>query len=117
MLLVPPASALVLLVQNVAVLAFPAWFSELGRRSAGFEATGIRLLAFLATLLTLAVACLPGVLLAAPVLYFGLGPLGPAALPLAAIAASMPFWALIWGGVKLVGFLWDRFDPSSGTPL
>lgn len=114
--LVPPASAIVLLVQNGAVLAFPSWFASLGRRSAGFEGTGIRLLAMLATTVTLLVALVPAGLLAAPVLYFGLGPLGPVAIPFASLAASVPLWALAWGGVRLLALLWDRFDLSSGTP-
>src|SRR5262249_52525457 len=45
-LFLPALVAVVLVLQNGAVLAFPAWFPPGARRSRGFEATGTRLIGF-----------------------------------------------------------------------
>ncbi len=113
LLLVPPLVALVLVVQNAAALAFPAWFALLGRRQAGFEQMGVRLLALLGTTVVLAVALVPGALLALPLVLLAREGLGPLVVPLAAALASLPAWGIAALGVRLLGRLWERYDPSA----
>ena len=111
-LLLPAVAAVALVVQNAAVLAFPAWFPPGEERPAGLEATGMRLLGCFGTALVLAVAAIPSALLAAPILLFLREPLGPVTFPIAALAASMPLWGETLLGVGLLARLWERFDPS-----
>lgn len=116
LLLVPPLAALVLVVQNAAALAFPAWFAGLGKRQVGFEQMGIRLLALVLTTLALGLALLPGALLALPVVYFLHEALGPVVVPVAAAIVTVPAWGIVALGVLLLGRLWESYDPSAELP-
>jgi hypothetical protein len=108
----PALVALMLVLQNGATLAFPAWFPPGEQRSAGLEASGARMMAFLATFLALLVGAIPALLLGGLVVWFGRGPLGLLVWPVAALSASIPIWAEVWGGLHLLGALFRRFDPS-----
>ena len=111
-LFLPPFVLLLLLGQNAATLAFPAWFPPGQKRTRGLEQFGIRLVAAVATLALLAVALLPSGLLVALVLLLGGKALGLWAIPLAALLASIPLWAEAAAAVALLAKLWERFDPS-----
>ena len=111
--LLPALSAAVLVTQNAAVLAFPAWFPPGGRKAAGLEAMGTRLIGFAATMLLLAVALIPAALSASLAAWLGWRLLGPWSLVLASVAGSLPVWAEVAAGVALLGRLFARFDVSS----
>ncbi len=108
----PAFVAAVLVLQNAATLAFPAWFPPGEQRTAGLEASGVRMLAFFATFLALSVAAIPALLLGGLVVWAGKGPLGLLVWPVAALSASVPVWAEVWGGLHLLGALFRRFDPA-----
>jgi ABC-2 type transport system permease protein len=108
----PALVALALVVQNATVLAFPAWFPAGRRRAVGLEQTGLRMLSFLGTSLVLALALIPGALLAGPLILFAFKPLGLWSLPIAAALAALPVLAEAVGGVFLLARLFERFDPA-----
>ncbi len=110
--LLPAFVAAVLVVQNAAVLTFPAWFPPAGQRH-GIEATGSRLIAFAGTMLLLMLAFIPGVLAGALVAVLGWSILGPWSLVPAMAAASVPVWIEAAAGVALLGRLFARFDVSA----
>jgi ABC-2 type transport system permease protein len=115
-LIVPPLSLLLVLGQNAATLAFPAWFPPGPQRSRGLEQMGISLLTAFVSLAALALALIPAVALAALVLFLGGAALGPWALPLGALFGSLPLWAEAVGVVFLLAKMWERFDPSLDLP-
>lgn len=110
--LLPALAAAVLVVQNAAVLTFPAWFPP-GGQSRGIEATGTRLIAFAGTMLLLMIAFVPAVLAGSLVAVLGWSILGPWSLVPAVAAASLPVWIEAVAGVALLGRLFARFDVSS----
>jgi hypothetical protein len=111
--LLPALSAAVLVAQNAAVLAFPAWFPPGGRKAVGLEAMGTRLIGFAATMLLLAVALIPTALSASLVAWLGWRLLGPWSLVPASALGSLPVWAEVAAGVALLARLFARFDVSS----
>ncbi len=110
--LLPALAAAVLVVQNAAVLTFPAWFPPGGQRR-GIEATGTRLIAFAGTMLLLMIAFIPAVLAGSLVAVLGWTILGPWSLVPAMAAASLPVWIEAAAGVALLGRLFARFDVSA----
>jgi ABC-2 type transport system permease protein len=115
-ILIPPLALLLLLGQNAATLAFPAWFPPGLKRTRGLEHFGIRLVAAVATLVLLGIALVPSALLVAVLLLAVGKALGLWALPLAALLASLPLWAEAAAAVALLARLWQRFDPSLDLP-
>jgi Putative ABC exporter len=111
-LLQPALSSAVLVVQNAAVLSFPAWFPPGGQRR-GVEAMGTRLIAFFGTMILLLLALIPAALAAALTGFLVWSVLGPWSLVPAAAAASIPVWLEVAAGVVLLGRLFARFDVSS----
>ncbi len=111
-LLLPALSALVLVVQNAAALAFPAWFPP-GAQRRGLEAMGTRIIAFAGTMLLLLLALVPASLAAAAVGVLAWRVLGPWSLVPATAFASLPVWVEVAAGVALLGRLFARFDVSS----
>ncbi|HSB64549.1 MAG TPA: putative ABC exporter domain-containing protein [Thermoanaerobaculia bacterium] len=101
-----------LVVQNASVLAFPAWFPAGRKRAVGLEQAGLRVLSFLGTTLVLGLAFIPSALLAGPLIFFTIRPLGLWCLPLAALLAALPVLAEAVAGVFLLARLLERFDPS-----
>ncbi len=111
-LLLPAVSAAVLVVQNAAVLALPAWFPPGGQRR-GLEAMGSRLIAFAGTMLLLLLALVPAAIAAAIVAWVGWRLLGAWSFVPAAALASLPVWIEVAAGLALLGRLFARFDVSS----
>lgn len=116
LLIVPPLSILLVLGQNAATLAFPAWFPPGPQRSRGLEQMGIGLLTAFVSLAALALALIPAAALAAIVLFFAGAALGSWALPLGALVGSLPLWAEAIGAILLLARMWERFDPSLDLP-
>ncbi len=116
LLVVPPLSLLLVLGQNAATLALPAWFPPGPQRSRGLEQMGINLLTAFVSLVALALAILPAAALAFPVLYFGSASLHSWVLPLAALLGSLPLWAEAAVAVFLLAKMWERFDPALDLP-
>jgi hypothetical protein len=115
-LFLPPLVLLLLLGQNAATLAFPAWFPPGQRRTRGLEQFGIRIVATLGSFVLLGLALIPSAILVALVLFLGGRALGLWALPLSALVASLPVWAEAVGAVALLAKLWERFDPALDLP-
>jgi ABC-2 type transport system permease protein len=109
-LFLPSLVAVVLVVQNAAVLALPAWFPPGARRARGFEATGTRLIGFFGTLLILAFALLPAVLVGGAVGLVGWPWLEAWACVPAGLVAALPLWAEAAAAVPLLGRLFASFD-------
>ena len=116
---VPAVIAVFLLVQNAAVLVFPAWVTVGPQRAVGLEATGQRLLMTLGSLVALVLALVPAGLVAGAVLW-GAGVVGVAApwsVALGALAGSGTVGVECWLAVQVLGGVYDRMDPSSaGIP-
>jgi ABC-2 type transport system permease protein len=110
--LLPALAAAVLVVQNAAVLTFPAWFPPGGRRR-GIEAMGTRLIAFAGTMFLLVIAFVPALLAGSLVAVLGWSVLGPWSLVPATAAASLSVWIEAAAGVALLGRLFARFDVST----
>jgi ABC-2 type transport system permease protein len=108
----PAFVALILVVQNGVVLAFPAWFPPGRRRAAGLEQSGMRILSMLATLLLLTIALIPSGLLVALLFFAAWKTLGTWTLPVAGVLAVLPVLAEVSAGIFLLAKLFERFDPS-----
>jgi len=109
--LLPVLDMLLLLIPNAAVLLFPSWIQTGKDSPRGIEATGQRLIFALGQMLTLLLALLPAAAAFVGVfflLYFALGP--AAAVPLAALAATIILAVEAGFGVMLLGKLFERFD-------
>lgn len=115
-LLAVPVTLVSLALQNVGALALPSW-TPLGprRRRRGAAFTGQNILLFLAHMLGLTLAVLPGAVLAAAA-FFGQRLAGfsfhVAELPLFALLGSLSLWLALWALLRLGGSLWERLDPS-----
>ncbi len=101
-----------LVVQNAAVLAFPAWFPAGRRRAVGLEQTGLTMLSFLGTSLVLGLALIPAALPAGILIFFTFRPLGLWCLPLAAVPAAFLVLAESAAGILVLARLFERFDPA-----
>jgi hypothetical protein len=117
-LLIPLLNLITLQIPNAAVLLLPAWFQSGKEGPQGIEATGQRLVFMLASLIAFALALLPAGIVFIGV-WFLVRQFASMALvvPLSAIAAALIL--LIEGalGLKLLGWLFDRFDVSAeSTP-
>lgn len=115
-LLAVPVTLVSLALQNVGALALPSWM-PLGpqRRRRGTAFTGQNILLFLAHMLGLALAALPGAVLA--VAAFFVQRLAGVSfhvleLPLLALLGSLSLWLALWLLLRLGGSLWERLDPS-----
>lgn len=95
LLAVPPVVLVLVLVQNAAVLLFPAWTTIGPERATGFEAMGQRILIFVGTAFALLIAVLPAAVVGAV--------LGIAAHALGAgRAATAAIWSV--SGAAMLGF-------------
>lgn len=112
-LFLPSLILAVLVIQNAATLAFPAWFPPgPQRRVYGVETTGIRLLAALGTFLAIGVALIPSSLLAGPVIYAVVRYELVSLLPLAAFLAALPVYLEAFLATKVMGRLLGGLDPA-----
>ena len=112
--LLPALDFLLLLIPNSAVLLFPAWFQAGKDSPRGIEATGQRLIFAVGQLLVLVLALVP-VALAFAGIYFllklALGPVAP--VPFAALAAALVLAVEAALGLRLLGWLFERFDVAA----
>ncbi len=109
--LLPVLDVLLLLIPNAAVLLFPSWIQTGKDSPRGIEATGQRLIFALGQLLVLLLALLPAAAAFAGVFFLFRLALGPAAaVPPAAIAATVVVAVEAGFGVMLLGKLFERFD-------
>jgi ABC-2 type transport system permease protein len=117
-----PATAAILgvlvVVQNAAVLLFPAWVSAGQTRAVGLEATGQRILMTAASMIALVITLVPAIVV---------GGLGAAA---ASAVGLREWWAVAVGtlagsavvalegglAVHLLGRVFDRMEPGAAGP-
>lgn len=109
---IPALVAMALVVQNGAVLTFPAWFPPGRQRSVGLEATGMRMVSFIVTSLLLLVALIPAALLVVPLAYFGWRTLGFWIAPLSGLLIAAPLVFETGMGLLYLAKLFDLYDPS-----
>jgi hypothetical protein len=112
--LVPPVLTVLLLVQNAAVVLFPAWIAIGPDRPTGFEATGQRILNFVGGTLALLIAVLPAGLVGGVVALVARGagadPLWTAAIW--AVVAAIVLSAETYLGMLLLGPVLERLEPA-----
>jgi len=111
---VPAVVLVLLLVQNAAVLLFPAWTTIGPDRATGFEAMGQRILVFVGTAFALVIAVLPaaivGGVFAVLVHTAGAGPGWTAAAWSVTGSAVLVFECYL--GTMLLGPVLERLEPS-----
>ena len=116
---IPSVLGVFLLVQNAAVLLFPAWVTVGPQRAAGLEATGQRMLLTLGSLLALVIALVPATV-AMLGISWGLGLAGfdgPWVMVTGVLAGAAVIGLECWLAVRVLGGVFDRLDPSSaGIP-
>jgi hypothetical protein len=111
--LLPVLDLIVLLIPNAAVLLFPSWIQTGKDGPRGIEATGQRLIFAVGQLFVLLLALLPAALAFVGVLFLLKLALGyAAAVPCAALAATVILAVEAGFGVMLLGKLFERFDVS-----
>ena len=109
--LLPVLDFLMLLIPNAAVLLFPSWIQTGKDSPRGIEATGQRLVFALGQMLVLLVTLLPAAAAFVGVFFLLNFTFGPAAaVPFAALAATIILAAEAGFGVMLLGKLFERFD-------
>ena len=111
-LLLPCLSLAGILVQNAAVLLLPGWMQLGPGHQRGVEAMGQRLIAGIATLVSVLIAAVPAGLLFMLIWAAGYRLIGVAVVPLASLAASVALIAESAAGILILGRLFDQFDPS-----
>lgn len=114
-LLAVPVTLVSLALQNVAALGLPSWIPLGSQRRRGAAMTGQNVLLFLAHVLALALATLPGALLVAGILFVQMASglsFHVLELPLLALVGSLSLWFVLWILVRLGGSMWERLDPS-----
>jgi hypothetical protein len=110
-IVLPILNLITLQIPNAAVLLFPGWFQPGKEGAHGIEATGQRLIFLLGSLLVFIIALIPaGVVftLAFVLLQLAFGIL--LALPIASIAAAVVLAVEAGLGMRLLGWLFERFD-------
>ena len=112
--LIPAVLTVLLLVQNAAALLFPAWSAIGPDRATGFEATGQRILSFIATAFALVVAVLPAALVGglAAILARALGVPPVWAAALWAVVGAVMLGVESYVGVRLLGPVWEKLEPA-----
>ena len=111
--LLPVLDLLVLLIPNAAVLLFPSWIQAGKDGPRGIEATGQRLIFAVGQFLVLLLALLPAAIAFTGVFFLMKLALGyAAAVPFAALAATIILAVEAGFGVMLLGKLFERFDVS-----
>jgi hypothetical protein len=111
--LLPVLDLLVLLIPNAAVLLFPSWIQAGKDSPRGIETTGQRLIFAVGQLLVLVLALLPAAIAFVGVFFLLKFALGyAAAVPFAALVATIILAVEAGFGVMLLGRLFERFDVS-----
>jgi ABC-2 type transport system permease protein len=113
-LITPALVTLQLLVPNAAALVFPGWFQLSRTRGGGPEVIGQRMIFFFAQVLTMIIALLPPVALAAVVMFIGQWLFGPLlAIVIATIAVLVVLLGEAWCGLWLLGERFEKLDLST----
>jgi len=107
----PVLTALFLVIENAAVLLFPAWTST--GQLMGVEAIGQRMLTWVVSMLALVVAILPAFAVGIVVLFGSLVAFGVLGAPIAAIAASGLIAVEIVIAIRWLGRVFERLDVTS----
>lgn len=116
-LIIPLLNLITLQIPNAATLLFPAWFQAAKGGSHGIEVMGQRLIFMVGQVLVFIIALLPAAALFAGVFFLVKMLLGAAiAIPLASVAAAIVLAAEAALGVRLLGWLFERFDVAAETP-
>jgi hypothetical protein len=111
--LLPVLDLLVLLIPNAAVLLFPSWIQAGKDSPRGIETTGQRLIFAVGQLFVLLLALLPAAIAFTGVFFLMKLALGDAAaVPFAALVATIILAVEAGFGVMLLGRLFERFDVS-----
>jgi ABC-2 type transport system permease protein len=110
-IILPILNLITLQIPNAAVLLFPGWFQAGKEGAHGIEATGQRLIFLLGSLLVFIVALVPAAIVFA-IAFFLLKLVFSLllALPIAFIAAAAVLAIEAGLGMRLLGWLFDRFD-------
>jgi hypothetical protein len=112
--LIPVLNFITLQVPNAAVLLFPAWFQASKEGAQGIEATGQRLIFLLGQLLAFALTLIPATIVFLVVFFLARFALGlPVAIPLASLSAAVVLAGEAALGLRLLGWLFERFDVSA----
>jgi hypothetical protein len=112
MIALPAFTVSALIVQNAAALLFPTWVESGSGPPRGVEAIGQRLLTLVGTLLVVTLALVPAAILGGLTGALLRGPLGSAALPVAALAGALVVAAEAGAAFFGLGRAFDRFDPG-----
>ncbi len=111
---IPPLSALQLLVPNAAALLFPGWSQSSRMRGGGVEVLGQRMIFFFAQLLMMLVALIPAMAFATALFFIGHWLAGPIPALLLAVGVVVAVLAAqVAFGVWLLGRRFERLDLSS----
>ena len=111
--LLPVLDLLVLLIPNAAVLLFPSWIQAGKDSPRGIETTGQRLIFAVGQLFVLLLALLPAAIAFTGVFFLMKLALGDAAaVPFAALVATIILAVEAGFGLLLLGRLFERFDVS-----
>ena len=115
-LLAPAINLTLMIIPTAATLLFPAWFKSGENVTPGLEMMGIRLIMVLGQFLALLLALVPAAILGAAA-WMAAQMLGPSLwAPLAgAIAAAIALGVEAGLGVVWLGWIFDRYDPSSAA--
>jgi ABC-2 type transport system permease protein len=110
-IIIPILNLITIQIPNAAVLLFPAWFQAGKEGAHGIEATGQRLIFLLGSLFVFIIALIPalvafGLVLFLVKLFLDLS----LALPIASVGAALVLAIEAGLGVRLLGWLFDRFD-------
>jgi hypothetical protein len=110
-IVIPVLNVITLQIPNAAVLLFPGWFQAGKEGAHGIEATGQRLIFLLGSLIVFFVALVPAAI-AFAIAFFLLKLAFSVffALPLASVAATVVLVIEAGLGMRLLGWLFDRFD-------
>ena len=106
----PAFIAAQLLVQNAAAVFFPAWVPQGDQRPRGLDAMGQRLILLAGVMLSVLVFFLPGAI-AAAILWFAFYRfVGPAILPIAALACAIIVGVEVLAATEMLGPAYERLD-------
>lgn len=113
-MVVPMLNIISLLIPNAAVLLFPAWFQSGQDATQGIEAAGQRIIFALGQFLAFFIALIPAALAFLVVFFTARFAIAwAAAVPLAALAASLVLAAEAAVGIAMLGKVFEKFDLSS----
>ncbi len=116
--LMPPLSALQLIIPNAATLLFPGWFQASRGRGGGIEVIGQRMIFLFAQLLTMIGALLPPTLFGGLLIFIFHWWLGPvAAVTIATMAMLAILLGEVWLGVWWLGGRFEKLDLSADLHL